>query len=182
MARIEVDHKDATGKLSNLIGRLRDGTPYWKAVRELLIDSTRKRFATSTGPDGKPWAPNSAATIENFLRGRGNVRFTRGARAGLLNARGGRIVGNKKPLIGRTRQLSKQIVGQASKDGVVIGSSRIQAAVQQYGQDKGQSGTTKNGNPIPWGNIPARPFLGLSKQDDAAMRDTWLDYLEAVLE
>jgi len=37
--------------------------------------------------------------------------------------------------------------------------------VQQFGAKKGQFGKTRRGAPIPWGNIPARPFLGVSVSD-----------------
>jgi phage gpG-like protein len=39
------------------------------------------------------------------------------------------------------------------------------AAVQQFGAVAGALGRNKRGSPIPWGNIPARPFLGVSAQD-----------------
>ncbi len=60
---------------------------------------------------------------------------------------------------------------------VEVGSNRIYAAVQQFGQPKGASGRTKRGSPIPWGDIPPRPFLGVSSDDREAIADILSDYL-----
>jgi phage gpG-like protein len=49
--------------------------------------------------------------------------------------------------------------------GVEVGSSLEYAAVQQFGARQGQLGRTRRGAPIPWGDIPPRPFLGLSAAD-----------------
>lgn len=57
-------------------------------------------------------------------------------------------------------------------DGFVeIGSPMKYAAVQQFGASKRQFGKA------PWGNIPARPFLGVSGED----RRTILDILQGYL-
>ncbi len=52
-----------------------------------------------------------------------------------------------------------------------IGSPSIYAGTHQFGAAKGAFGSTSKGAPIPWGDIPARPFLGLSDADEADIRD-----------
>ena len=37
---------------------------------------------------------------------------------------------------------------------------------------------TRRGAPIPWGNIPARPYLGLSADDETEVVRILRDYLE----
>ena len=46
-----------------------------------------------------------------------------------------------------------------------VGSTRIYAGAHQFGARRGACGTNKKGAPIPWGDIPARPFLGVSDAD-----------------
>ena len=58
-----------------------------------------------------------------------------------------------------------------------IGSPSVYAGVHQFGAAKGSFGKTKRDAPIPWGDIPARPFLGLSDEDEADIRDIVLRHL-----
>ena len=39
-------------------------------------------------------------------------------------------------------------------------------------------GKTRRGAPIPWGDIPARPFVGLSSEDKEAVLETIAEALE----
>ena len=66
-------------------------------------------------------------------------------------------------------------VGPAS---VEWGSNLIYAAVQQFGASKGAFGTARNGTSIPWGTIPARPFIGVSDEDETALVDLIEDWLQ----
>jgi phage virion morphogenesis protein len=55
-------------------------------------------------------------------------------------------------------------------EGVEIGTNAVQAAMMQFGGSKAEFGHL-------WGDIPARPFLGLSDQDKQHILDLTLDYL-----
>jgi phage gpG-like protein len=55
----------------------------------------------------------------------------------------------------------------------------IYAAVQQFGAAKGAFGRTSRGAPIPWGNIPARPFLGISAEDEPLMLEIVAEWFQA---
>jgi len=62
-------------------------------------------------------------------------------------------------------------------DFVELGTNKIYSAVMQFGAAKGAFGTNARGGSIPWGNIPARPFLGISDQDRlniAGIVEEWL--------
>ena len=48
---------------------------------------------------------------------------------------------------------------------MLVGSGRVYAGTHQFGAKRGAFGRTAKGGPIPWGDIPARPFLGLSDAD-----------------
>ena len=142
-------------------------------IGEYLADSTRKRFNTGTSPDGMPWARNTKTTYERYLaspdRGKNTLQGNT-PNKGRINKRGAGQAASKKPLID-TGTLAESITWQLLPHGVMIGSDRKYASTQQFGASKGQFGHDKFGRPIPWGNIPARPFLGLSAQDETEVMD-----------
>lgn len=126
--------------------QLEDMTPIYTDIGEYMVEATRQRFQRGQAPDGSAWAPKSQNTIERY-KAMGYGSLTR-------------------PLIGPGRALSRQIQRIVSAHGVEIGSSLIYSGVMQDGAAKGAFGSDKRGRSIPWGNIPARPWLGLSAEDD----------------
>lgn len=74
------------------------------------------------------------------------------------------------PLIGESKALSQNIFMEAFTDRVEWGSDRVYAAMQQFGG-------SKSAFPHLWGDIPARPFLGLSAEDEVQVLDIIGDYL-----
>jgi phage gpG-like protein len=153
-------------------------------IGDFLLDTTKQRFATSTAPDGTRWAPNSQVTILQHLRVKSG-RYEGGQRVGTkdgffykdddkrkrkgkLAAEGMTVVMSKKPLIGETGSLASQIFKRFDSYGaLLIGSTVEYAAVQQFGAKQHQF----TGGKTPWGDIPARPFLGISEQDKSTILD-----------
>src|SRR3569832_1335763 len=150
------------------------------AIGETLVASTKRRFATSTDPEGKPWAPNSPVTISRYLNGtKGNFK-----KDGSLSKKGEARVAAKKPLIGETRRLSSNIAWQldgVQQCGAQMGECGRYSQVarwRKYGNnDFRRHAGTKAGFPIPWGNIPARPFLGVSQSDREAILELAAEYV-----
>lgn len=122
-----------------------------------IEEQTKDRFySTQTAPDGKQWA-DFADVTRRYL-----IKEGLGGTARLLN---------------RTGQLAKSITGQASEWQVIVGSAEEYAATHQFGAKQGSFGRTSKNAPIPWGDIPARPFLGLSSDDISDLEDlteSWL--------
>jgi phage virion morphogenesis protein len=142
-------------------------------IGEILVKSTQQRFATETNPDGERWAENSDVTLLAHL----NRRQDSYTKTGRLSAKGARRIGAKKILTDRGYLgdlIRYQMEGTTA---VLVGSDRKYAAVQQFGQKKGASGTTLKGAPIPWGDIPARPFLGVSDEDRRDIEETLAAYI-----
>lgn len=149
-----------------VISHLADPRPLMQDIGAQQIAATRARFLAGLTPDGSVWAPKSPATLA--------------AQA----ARGDPV--DNRPLIARGT-LHRTLNYQVGADGqsVTIGSGQIYAAVQQFGAAKGAFGAAKGafgtdtrGRSIPWGDIPARPYLGLSDQDRtdiAAIITEWLE-------
>jgi phage virion morphogenesis protein len=130
-------------------------------IGEFLAASTKDRFPAGTGPDGSAWALKSPTTLARY-----------GARSS------NRV--DHRPLFGPSGQLSTRIFYQASRNQVRIGSPMIYAAVMQFGAAQGAFGKTSRGAPIPWGRIPARPFLGLSTGDEGGIVEIVEDYLSGL--
>ena len=158
MIDVRLDTSFADAALKALQDRLTDLRPVMQDIGRHLVQSTKDRFPTGKAPDGTAWAPKSPVTLERYGSRKSN-----------------RI--DIRPLFGPTGDLTMQIHSDATSDGVTWGSNLIYAAVMQFGAAKGAFGNTANGSPIPWGTIPARPFIGLSDDDRGqivAILDEWL--------
>jgi phage gpG-like protein len=102
--------------------------PLFQDVTEYMIEATRQRFAKGVDPDGNAWAPKAQSTLDRYKRmGYGKL---------------------PRPLIGAGRRLSREI-GEATRDGSVIGSALIYSRVMQDGAEKGEFGNDRRGRPIP---------------------------------
>ena len=175
-AEISLDVSPALNALQNTAAKLGNLSPVHRAIGELLVDSTKQRFADSQAPDGSTWQSLSETTLMQYVSTFGKSNF--GA-SGRINKAGAARVQGRKPLIGESKSLSTQIFYEVSANGneLTVGSPMVYAAVQQFGQKKGASGTMKNGRPIPWGDIPPRPFIGLSTDDLAMMQRQYSYYI-----
>ncbi len=141
---------DTRAALQRAIASMEDATPLYEDVAEYMVKATRQRFIQGIAPDGTPWAPKKASTLDRY-RARGY---------------GGQSLIKPLYLIGRLRGEIQRIV---NRDSVVIGSSLIYSGVMQSGAARGGFGRDGRGRPIPWGTIPARPWLGISKDDAEAI-------------
>lgn len=62
--------------------------------------------------------------------------------------------------------LKNSIGYEASPEMVAVGTADVKAGTHQFGAKKGAYGTSKRGGPLPWGDIPARKFIGISEADE----------------
>ena len=158
MILVRYDAQAVEAEFQRLERELHDLSPVMSDIGEYLLESTRKRFKDGgPAPDGTPWAPKSQATMDNYRR------MNRGV--------------NPKPL---THQGDLSLFGLHQDSGpnfAEVGASPVYAAVMQFGAAKGAFGKTARGSSIPWADIPARPFLGVSKEDEEAILDTISEYL-----
>jgi phage virion morphogenesis protein len=126
--------------------------PLMREIGEDVVESTKQRFITTTSPDGDQWLLNTPATLlatdkDGNLRKEGDTPLTNH--------------GNLARYIHYT---------PLGNEGVEIGTNAVQAAMMQFGGTKAEFGRL-------WGDIPARPFLGLSDDDKQNILDLTLDYL-----
>lgn len=150
----DIEIRPALEALQDAIGNTE---PVLKQIGEYLVASTQDRFGTTTAPDGSQWAANSDVTLDNYTN-RFKTSFTKTGK----RSKAGRVRrANKKVGTGETKQLQRQIFYNVSAGELEVGSPLIYAGTFHYGADKHQFG-----NGAPWGDVPARPFLGLSDDDE----------------
>ena len=162
MYTIELKSEAVEAALDRAARALDDTTPLMLDLGELLTRSTKERFAKGVSPDGIRWAPKSQTTLERYGSRKSN-----------------RV--DIRPLFGPSGALNSTIYHESGRDQTLVGSPMIYAAVQQFGAAKGAFGRMKNGAAIPWGAIPARPFLGISAEDTVDIVITVEEYLTGAL-
>jgi phage gpG-like protein len=142
--------------LAAVAAAVSDMTPVMDAIGELLLVSAQDRMRDGEQPDGAPFVPRAQTTLDRYAK----LGLTFGAP---LNVSG---------------DMRNTLFYEADQDSVEYGSNALQAAVMQFGAAKGAFGKTSNGPSIPWGTIPARPFIGLSDEDQdniIAELEEWLE-------
>lgn len=163
-AQIKLDDDDFQQWIRKMVAKGTDTRPLRQDIGEALAETTKQRFGTSTAPDGSAWAPNAPATILSYLaKFRGSF-----GRSGRITRRGAARGAGKRPLIGESGRLSREIFYRLGSDNVEIGSGLPYAAIQQFG---GKAGRGKRVT------IPARAFLGLSLADRRTVSDLAKRYL-----
>jgi phage virion morphogenesis protein len=152
MIQVEVDDADARKILNELKTRMGDLRPVLEAVGQIIQSGTQQRFIDQQAPDGTPWAALSPVTIAmRRMAGRGGVEILRD-----------------------TGRLMNSISYAVQGDSVKVFTNVAYAPTHQKGARKGSLG-----GGAPWGNIPARPFMGVSNGDMEAIMEVLQGYLQA---
>lgn len=118
-------------------------------IAETMLSSVQTNFLESgrnVSGDTKQWHPLSETTL---LR-RGNKR--------------------NSPILRVSNRLYHSLHSAYNNDTASVGTNVVYAALQHYGAKKGQFGSWR-GHPIPWGDIPARPYMMLTNQDIQDIND-----------
>lgn len=153
---VKVDDAQVLGAIHRLLALGGNATPVMRDIAALGENSTRMRFRTETGPDGKRWKPSLRAQIH-----------------------GGRT-------LTKDGHLSGSISSNAGSDFAEWGVNRIYAAIHQFGDTirPKKAGSLRfrlaNGAfaTVKKVTIPDRPFLGVDDND----RNDILDLVQARLE
>ena len=157
---IEVKDQGVQAALQALSARANNMNPVLQTIGEGIVERTKRRFETSTGPDGVKWQANSAATLA-MLAGRLSGQKSKVKKDGSLNAAGQRAYANKKPLID-SGELRRQIIPQVAGDTLTVTATPLYAAIQQFGGKAGRGLKV---------TIPARPFLPVHKDGTLYPKD-----------
>lgn len=134
-------------------------TPLMGAIAGVLADAVEDAFAQQADPaTGRPWAALSPYTQQRIVGGR-----PRGA----------------GPILQLSGSLAASISSEWGPDYALVGTNKRYAKTHQFGAARGAFGRTARGAPIPWGDIPARPYLGVSQDDRREILDLLVNHLLA---
>jgi len=134
----------------------------------MLEQSTRERFEDEQSPEGERWKPLSDSTLISRAARRGRTKTKRGG----MTARAQRIVGNAA-ILKDSGRLMRSITSRARPEGVAVGTNLVYGAIHQKG---GKAGRGKRVQ------IPARPYLGISKSDEQDIMDLLNEFIEERVE
>lgn len=150
---VTIDDREVRAALDRLVARLAHMAPVMEDVGRALGHLTEEAFQAQ----GPGWAALRPATVKR-----------RGSAAPILQVDG---------------LLAGSITHGGDQGKAWVGASRVYAAAQQFGMPKGYAGKTRRGAPIPWGNIPPRPYIPIKDGDwTPPAKEKILDILSRALE
>lgn len=135
-------------RLPELVERMGDKTAFHRAIGEHLLNRAHDRFRDQRAPDGTPWQPLSPVTIAAREKARPGAPLT------ILRMWG---------------DFYSSFNIRVGPEEVRIGTPAVQGAIQHFGGPAGRGLKVM---------IPARPILGLEKDDPEEIVETAKDWLE----
>ncbi|MDH2525261.1 phage virion morphogenesis protein [Acinetobacter baumannii] len=130
---IELGNRELRTRLTRVAEAMLDTSPLGHSIANSFLTVTEDNFDS----EGRPaWAGLSLVTIAR--RKSGKILFVSG-------------------------QLRRSITTRVSDNEVEIGTNDPKAPTQHFGAKQGQYGKSSRNGPLPWGNIPARPFLPMDE-------------------
>jgi len=180
MLNVGLDDGRVGAALNELADRLEDLSVPLLDIAEYLHQSTDNRFRQQVAPDGSPWAPLAASTIakkgnNKILRQGGDLQDTirHQVSGNTLEFGTDRPYGAIHQLGGKVDHAARsQQVYFSAKNGTV-GNRFVKRSKSNFAQwvTRGAHST----------EMPARPYLGLSSEDDAEILAIISDYLSEPL-
>ena len=182
--QITIDDTEVNAMLARVGKAGVDTQPLMEEIAGAMLLSTQRRFETQTGPDGAPWQRLSPRTAARRLN-------RKGTRRGFAN------------ILRVSNRLYDSITGEASAKEAAVGSNVVYAAAHQLGAEiekperqatvrlrkvkgrtrfaskthkrKREMDVTIGAHTV---TIPARPWLGFSKEDREEIRAIAEAYFE----
>ena len=144
---VEVDSKKVDKMFADQLARAKNLKPIMQVIAQNMQTQKDLNFRTSTDPEGKAWKPLSITTLEK--------------------RRKGPRVGSGNKILQDTNHLLGSFTIVSTNDSAKIGTNLKYAKTHQFGAKKGSyrsSSSLKTGKlkSIPWGDIPARPMVGIT--------------------
>lgn len=142
---LELDSARMTARLTSIENALVNPRPLMAAISQDLLGSVEDVMEAEGIPG---WAGLSAARIAQRTKmGKWPGKMLQVSSAGLASA--------NQPSSG--------------DDFAQVSNNKVYARPLHFGAAKGAFGTSKRGRPIPWGNIPARPFMVITDEAEATI-------------
>lgn len=157
MIRIEVDDRAVQTMLHRLQQSVGNLQPAMAEIGATLNDNIRMGFKDSRDPLGTAWKRLSKVTATRRKGGAG------------------------QPLLD-TGRLRNSITYRATGNSVEVGTNVKYATTHQFGAAQGAFGRTRRGGPIPWGHIPARPFMPITDNGKVWLPAAWQEAVIDILQ
>ena len=152
-----IDDRAVRRAFNKLEGVMKNTTPIMAAIGTGIVGSTHQRFVSQTDPDGAAWQ----ALNPEYAEGKRNSR-----------------------ILSESGRLRDSISSSPGRDEVQVGTNVIYAAAHQFGVTI----TPKNGTHLIFSingrtvgaksvTIPARPFLGISADDQRMIAEIVFGFL-----
>lgn len=157
------EFEDVSQQLLDLVDRIQDGEAVHAIIGEILLERTRDSFENEESPDGDAWAKLHPITL-----------LLRKSKTGILRESG---------------DLFRSIHKETSADKAEVGTNLDHPRVwsHQYGAEilpirgshliipgRGGAGPFR----LKKATIPARPYIGISPDDEQLIIEALIDYLE----
>ena len=135
---INFDASELERVLHNAANHMTHTAPLMEDISRALLSETMMNFQLG----GRPaWAGLSPVTLARRAHGGGAILQDSGL-------------------------LKKSINASHTDDTATVGSNSEYAATHQFGAKQGEFGRSDRNTPLPWGDIPARPFIPMDKNGD----------------
>ena len=135
---INLDTSELERVLHNAANHLTHTAPLMEDISRQLVTETKLNFDFG----GRPaWAGLSPVTLARRAHGGGAILQDSGL-------------------------LKKSINASHTDDTATVGTNLVYAPTHQFGAKQGEFGRSDRNTPLPWGNIPARPFIPMDKNGD----------------
>lgn len=179
----EIDASEALAGVEELKRRLAQSAGFYKNVGDYLVFSTKETFNRETSPDGQPWKPLLPSTIRSRAsRGQMPIAILRaqGDLAGSINTQADSTevkIGSAVPYAA-IHQLGGTIKKPARQGEIFLKRNERTGEIGNRFVKKSKSNAVQDVTiPAHEITIPARPYLGISDADQAAIieiADEWL--------
>lgn len=186
--QVTIDDREVTALFSNLLARLGNLGPFMEEVGQIVVDDVAVNFQGRHDPEGVPWKPVSAAwaarkkllgkSPENILilsrMMMSSIHYTAKSDSVTVGTNEPKAAthqfGAPKGSFGTFRRKSRGTGtrGQSWRGGRLPSELRRASWVPDRG----------NIVALPWGTIPARPFLGISRDAREEILAAGADYLD----
>lgn len=169
------DDERFTAEFNALARRMQDTTPLMADIAEALLDSANRRFDSGVAPDGTQWAPLADGSGRTPLTLTGVMR-TRNANA--WGRDWAEVFNSAKQALWQHEGTDPFTIVPRNARALAFGNS-VSIAI---GKRKGQAGKSVVVAKVDHPGLPARRWIGLSRDDEDTVFGLVRGYLEGGLD
>lgn len=154
---VQIDDRQVRSAFAQLLRIMEDTTPVMAAIGTAVVAGTHRRFVSQTSPEGAKWSP--------------------------LNPDYKRLKRNRR-ILTESGRLRDSINSRPGRDEVRVGTNVVYGAIHQFGgviKPKGSHLVFRLASGLVMAKsvtIPARPYLGISAEDEVEIAEVVYGFLD----